>query len=244
VIKVTPNARTGMVIISPPGHGGMEVPPTRLRLPGGVNIEVRPQGEGALYTPVALQLGVILIDQATGRDTLAPASTPNWPGGLPDWVTRVGDWRYDVISLDLFAATVPGGINPRDLVAIRLPGLLRRALRPLVMVLGPDDGFTIDGDDPDERAIAAYVTAQLVRDNPTQAVAAELGINANAAGQRVFRLRRAGRLPASKRGKQPCPDGPYPSVSSLPAAGRPAPPVSTQPPSTATTRPKRGRSSS
>lgn len=229
--------KAGMLTISPAMPGDLPTPATRLRVPAGANIDVSPQGEGALYTPVPLQLGVVLVDHASGRSALGAASSPFAEWGNP------GDWHYDVTTMTI-AAPVPGGITTSDLVAIRLPGLLRQALRPLVTVLADDGSFTIGGGDPDERAVAAYVTAQLVRDNPTQAVAAELGINANAAGQRVFRLRKAGRLPASKRGKKPCPDGPSLSASFPPAAGNPDRPGRTRPPSTPTKRPKRGASSS
>lgn len=238
MIKVRPVATLGTYDIAPPGHGDQEVPSTRFRVPGAVEIEVEPTGEGALYTPVALKIVVLLIDNTTKA-----APDPK----LFRWVVRVGDWRYQVFTMQLTGNVYQGGLLSRDLVALRLPGLLSRALRPQVLLVSDDGGYTIDSQDPDERAIVAYVTAQLVNDNPTQAVAAELGINANAAGQRVFRLRRAGRLPASttRRGKKkPCLDDPSPSVSSPPGAGRPARPVSTPPLSTSTRTRKRGASES
>ncbi len=112
----------------------------------------------------------------------------------PD-VTEVGDWVFMVATFQLTGNIYRGGVTPRDLAAIRLPGLMARALKPVVSVVADDGSLTFGPTDPDERARLAYFIAQLVGENPTQAVAAELGVSSNAAAQRVFRLRRDGRLP-------------------------------------------------
>ena len=235
-IKVSVAASPGFVDIAPPGHGHMAVPSTRLRVPGVVTINAEPVGEGALYTPVALEAVVWLIDPT--------AKTVPFGEGVPTWIVHIGDWRYEVVALRLSGNVDSGWINPRHLAAIRLPGLLRRALRPLVVLVSDDGGFTLGGQDPDERAVLAYITAQLVNDNPTQAVADELGVNANAAGQRVFRLRKAGRLPASKKGRPLCPDGPSQSGNSPQAVGKHAPMGSARPPSSPTKKQGLGASTS
>lgn len=181
-----------MVDISPPGWGDVDVPATRLRVAAALKIVVDPIGEGAEYTPVDLKADVVLHDRATQRSILDP-----WFAGALAG-PHIGDWRYQVVELSLSG----GAITPATLVAIRLPALLRRALRGLVLLV-KDGGYSLDPSDFDERAIAAYVTAQLIGEHPTSAVAAELGVKPNAAGQRVYRLRRAGRLPAvtPKKGK-------------------------------------------
>ena len=181
----------GLVDITPPGRGDVEIPTTRLRVPGVLRLTVEPAGEGAEYTPVHLTADVVLHDQATGRSVLAP-----WFASFEG--PHVGDWRYAVAELHLTG----GGIIPATLTKIRLSARLRRALRGVVLLVKDEGGFAIDPSDFDERAVAAYVTAQLVGDNPTSAVAAELGVKTNAAAQRVSRLRKAGRLPAAaKKGK-------------------------------------------
>ena len=192
-INPKPIASLGYSTITPPGRGDVQIPTTRLRVPGGFEIVVEPEGEGGLYTTVPLHLATMLVDEASG-------GLPTRFGTVPEGVALPGDWRYRVVKLAILSDQ---GVGPADLVKISLPGLLQRALRPYVSVITEDEwGLTIGSQDPDERAVVAYVIAQLVSANPTQAVADELGINPNAAGQRVYRLRRAGRLPASTRGKK------------------------------------------
>lgn len=179
----------GMVTIAPPGSGKVKVPRTRLRVPAALTVKVDPVGEGADYTPVPLELVVGLTDRQTGLTPL----TGVWEHVAPD-VARIGDWRYEVAKM-----TLEGPVTPAVLVAIRLPGLLRRALRHLVLVV-TDTGFTIDPSDRDELALTAYFSAQLVGDDPVKAVATQLDVKPNAAAQRIYRLRKAGRLPAVKKG--------------------------------------------
>jgi hypothetical protein len=158
-------------------------------------MKVTPVGEALEYTPVALRLEARLYNAATGMGVGNPfASGPPY----------VGDWRYAVVelALDTFIESpdnptkmAAGNITAATLAAVRLPALLRKGLAHVVLFV-KDGGFSIDPQDFDERAVAAYVRAQLVADNPTTAVAEELGVTPNAAAQRVYRLRRAGRLPA------------------------------------------------
>jgi hypothetical protein len=227
-IRVTPVATMGYFTISPPGRGNVRIPSTRLRVPGGIEITVEPDGEGALYTPVPLHLATVLFDETSG------GLPTRFGRGVPEGVALPGDWRYRVVKLTLLSDQ---GVGPTDLVKIRLPGLLQRALRPYVSVIADDEGgLTLGSQDPDERAVLAYVIAQLVGDNPTQSVATELGVSANAAAQRVWRLRQAGRLPAvpkkpvakkpkkavPKKGTASWPDDPSRSASSRAAGGKPA----------------------
>jgi hypothetical protein len=188
-IDVRIAATPGLVTIAPPGQGDVLVPRTRLRVPAVVDVTVDPAGEGAEYTPLRLELRAGLMDQSTGCTLVGGP----WSHAAPD-VPRIGDWKYEVARL-VVSPTDDTPVTPSGLAAIRIPGLLRRSLRHLVLLV-TDAGYTIDPSDLDERAVAAYVTAQLVGEHPTKAVAAELGANSNAAAQRVHRLRAAGRLPA------------------------------------------------
>ena len=112
------------------------------------------------------------------------------------WAPLKGDWAYEVEEM-----TITGPVTPAVLTAIRPPGPAQE--KPAGAHLGGHRrGCVLDPTDSDERAIVAYITAQLTGDNPTTAVAAELGVKPNAAAQRVYRLRRDGRLPTvSKKGK-------------------------------------------
>jgi hypothetical protein len=180
-----------LVDISPPGRGDEIVPSTVLRVPKALRIQLEPVGEAREFSPVGLRLEALLIDQSTGRSIVDP-----WFAGAFEG-PHVGDWRYIVTELTLTGVD----ITAATLTAIRLPALLRRALAGVVLFV-KDGGFSLDPQDFDERAVAAYVRAQLVGENPTTAVAQELGVSPNAAGQRVYRLRKAGRLPAAaKKGK-------------------------------------------
>jgi hypothetical protein len=179
----------GIVTIAPPGRGDVDVPKTRLRVPAILSIKVQPVGDGAEYTPVPLELVVGLVDRESGQT----AFTGMWEHVSPE-VVRIGDWRYEVAKM-----AVEGPVTPAVLAAIRLPGLLRRALQHLVLVV-TDEGWTIDPHDRDEVALVAYVSAQLIGEDPVQAVATQLDVKPNAAAQRIYRLRRAGRLPAVKKG--------------------------------------------
>lgn len=227
----------GLVTIAPPGSGDTKVPKTRLRVPAVLNITTEPVGEGAEFSPLVLKLNVGLMDRSTGHT----AVTGPWQHVSSD-VPRIGDWRYEVYDLQASAWESP--VTPTALAAIRLPALLRRALRHVVLLV-TDDGYSIDPADLDERAIAAYVTAQLIGEHPTKAVAAELGVSSNTAAQRVYRLRQDGRLPTvTKKGRAKWATVPSPSDSSAQDAGKPDQPASTRRRSRATTKPKRGASSS
>jgi hypothetical protein len=170
-------------------------PNTTLRVPQGVRIEVDPTGEGVEFTPVPLKLFMELIERSSGKPPLrVKASRPK---------VMIGDWRYEVRTLLLDATATTGTyIAPSTLKAIRLPGLLQRALRPLVALVDEEGNYTLGSEDPDDRAVLAYAVAVMTHDNPTTAVATELGTNPNAAAQRVYRLRRAGRLPSTTKGKK------------------------------------------
>lgn len=198
MIQVRP--QHGMVDIVPPGFDTDSTAPVRFRVPAGAVIRVEPPGaldpadEANEYSPVPLTLEVQLV----AHEVVTPG-----PGAADPVLASMAGWRYEVTDLRLSPGPA-GGVTSKTLVSIRLPGLLRRALRPYITRMDPDGSFTIGSADPDDRAVLAYVEALLIGDHPTQAVAAELGVKPNAAAQRVFRLRRAGRLPylaASKRGK-------------------------------------------
>ena len=202
-------ATPGLVTIAPPGSGDVAVPPTRLRVPGILIVTTEPTGEGAEYSPLALELSVGLMDRTTGLTAVTGMWQHVAAGRATHRRLALRDLQADRAS-DLRRRRV----TPTALAAIRLPALLRRALRHVVLLV-TDEGYSIDPADLDERAIAAYVTAQLIGEHPTKAVAAELGINANAAAQRVYRLRQDGRLPAvTKKGTAQWATAPSPSASS------------------------------
>jgi hypothetical protein len=173
-------------------------PNTILRVPHGASIEVDPTGEEAEFTPVPLKLFVELVNRSLDKPDRIIRLRPKNPATV-----QIGNWRYEVSTLRLDATDVPPTyITPSTLTAIRLPGLLQRALRPLVALVDEEGSYTLGSDDPDDRAVLAYVVAVMTHDNPTTAVATELGTNPNAAAQRVYRLRRSGRLPSTTKGKK------------------------------------------
>ncbi len=99
-------------------------PNTTLRVPQSVSIEVDPTGEEAEFSAVPLKLFMELVDRSSEEPRLRVKSSKR--------IVRVGDWRYEVTSLllDTTATTPRTYIAPSTLSAIRLPGLLQRALRP------------------------------------------------------------------------------------------------------------------
>ena len=144
-IRVTAVAQMGYVTIVPLG-----VPTIGLRVPASVEVVAEvgdgigqdPVGETAVYTPVHLKAVAMCMDRAT-RQPVNYLSQSDAP--------QVGDWVYDVLTLHLTGSMLEGGITPRDLAAIRLPGLMARALRPVVSVVADDGSMTFGATDPDER---------------------------------------------------------------------------------------------
>jgi hypothetical protein len=59
---------------------------------------------------------------------------------------------------------------------------------PLVALVDEEGSYTLGSNDPDDRAVLAYVIAAMTHDNP--------------AAQRVYRLRRSGRLPSTTKGRR------------------------------------------
>ena len=119
----------GMVTIAPPGKGNVKVPPTRLRVPGILVVKVEPTGEDAQHTPLGLELLVGLVDKVTGL----AVTSPMWKV-MPPEEPLIGDWRYEIATLTA-RPTDATPVTPTALAAIRLPAVLRRALRGLVLLV-------------------------------------------------------------------------------------------------------------
>ena len=184
---------------------------TRLRVPQMVHIDVEPTGDEVDLTVVPVKV-VTILDRS---DAVGPYRTVGVKdaSGQPVELVWLGDWRYAVVhlALDTLAVaprtTQEAAVKPRtaittaSLTALRLPALLQRALRPQVALVDEDGAYVTGSQDPDDKAVVEYLIAQMVSGNPTTAVAEALGVNPNAAAQRVHRLRKVGRLPAAKRGR-------------------------------------------
>jgi hypothetical protein len=94
----------------------------------------------------------------------------------------------------------PLGVTIDVLSRVRLPEIIRQALRGHVVLGRDDEGGSHwtppDSDDP----VVIYLTARACGEHPTKAVAAQLGISHAAAAQRIARARKAGLIPPTKRG--------------------------------------------
>ena len=90
-------------------------------------------------------------------------------------------------------------ITATGLLEIKLPPILRKALRPEVKARRLlSNGEWSTGITEEDLVPTTYLIAQLVGDNPTAAVAEELGISRQTAAQRVARARKAGLIPPAK----------------------------------------------
>ena len=114
--------------------------------------------------------------------------------------------RYHVQRLE--AVALPGGgIELSDLGRLPLSRFFEHAIASKFELVTPD-GETYSAEqpvpepiDPLHQVAITYSAAVAVGRPPTQAVAEDLGITANAAAQRVRRAREAGYLPPTTPGK-------------------------------------------
>jgi len=92
-------------------------------------------------------------------------------------------------------------ITTRGIMQISLPTILRRALKGKFSTRFRDaDGDLVERVVPDDAPDLIYMRAQAMGEDPTKAVAKELGISPGAAAQRIARARKQGLLPPTTRG--------------------------------------------
>jgi hypothetical protein len=107
----------------------------------------------------------------------------------------IGDNDYFSPSESVHPITATG------LIEVKLPPLIRKALRPEIRARRQlSNGDWSTGISEEDLVPTTYRLAQLVGDNPTAAVAEELGITRQAAAQRVARARKQGHLPPTRKG--------------------------------------------
>jgi len=92
-------------------------------------------------------------------------------------------------------------ITTRGIMQISLPAILRRALyRKFSTRFRDKYGDLVERVALDDEPDVIYMRAQAMGEDPTKAVAKELGISPGAAAQRVARARKQGLLPPTTRG--------------------------------------------